>query len=180
MRLFLALPIPQAEREKIARLQNSLGRGRMVHVDDLHITSVFLGNGSPPLVDELVGALDGLNLALPRIKLAGPGVFGRDQPRAAWLGVAPTAPLETLHKKLVRHAQSVGFDVPKRKYMPHITLARFAPSSKSDTQLAGIFESIDSSIFEPFQPLAMTLYQSMLGREAPIYDALFSFPVSPL
>ncbi len=180
MRLFLALPIPKTERDKLARLQGGLGRGRMVHVDDFHITLAFLGNGTSPLVDELVVALEGLHLTLPPIKLSGPGVFGRDQPRAVWLGVSPGGPLEALHKKLVRHAVSVGFDVPKRKYIPHLTLARFSPSSTSVARLDGLFGNSGASDFEPFQPHAMILYQSMLGREAPVYDELYSVPVKPL
>ena len=180
MRLFLALPIPQSEREKLARMQGGLSRGRLVHVDDFHITLVFLGSGTARLAEELVAGLEGLVLALPPIKFSEPGVFGRGQPRAAWLGVTPSGPLETLHKKLARHAVSVGFDVPRRKYVPHLTLARFSPSSSRETQLAGLFEISVGLSLEPFQPQAMVLYQSMLGREAPVYDELYSFPIKPL
>ncbi|MGI9390913.1 MAG: 2'-5' RNA ligase family protein, partial [Boseongicola sp.] len=102
------------------------------------------------------------------------------QPRAVWLGVTPSEPLEMLHKKLVRHALVVGFEVPKRKYVPHLTLARFSPSGSREAELAGLFEKNVELDSKPFQPQTMALYQSMLGREAPRYDELYSFSIKPI
>ncbi|MGI9390672.1 MAG: RNA 2',3'-cyclic phosphodiesterase [Boseongicola sp.] len=179
MRLFLALCIPRMEREKIFSLQRRLVHGRAVNVDDLHITLVFLGNGTTHMIDELEDALVGLTLVLPPVKLSVPGVFGRAQLRSAWLGVTPNGPLEILHKKIARRALEVGFDVPKRKYVPHVTLARFSPSNSNSSQVAAHFEGHSAKEFESFQPLSVTLFRSMIGGEAPIYDALASFPISP-
>ena len=180
MRLFLGIAIPGRERTKLAGLQRRLAGGRLVHVDDLHVTMVFLGTGTAGQVDELIDAIEGISLALPRIKLSEPGAFGRAQPRSAWLGVAPTAPLEVLHKKLVRRVLDVGFDVPKRKYVPHVTLARFSPSVGSGNDLAAFVESCSVTTFEPFQPHSLTLFQSLIGRAAPIYHELHGFPVTPV
>ena len=180
MRLFLALNIPETERAKLAEIQGCLPHGRVVHVDDLHITLVFLGNGTARQVDDLVELMSGLRFALPPIKFSGPGVFGGAQTRAAWLGVIPSRPLDALHRKLVRRAEEVGFGVPRRKYVPHTTLARFGPAGFGGTPLAAFFEVSSSMRFELFQPQTVILYQSVLGRAAPVYDALDAFPVSPL
>lgn len=177
MRLFLALPVPKTERDKLVRLQRLIGRGRFVHQEDLHVTVVFLGDGTVGQVDALVDALTGVDLALPPIKLAGSGVFGKSLPKAAWVGMVPRVPLAALHKKLVRCAMDAGFEVPKRKYVPHITLARFSPGADNGKELAAFFECCGGCEFEPFQPHALNLYQSMLGRTAPIYDALHAFPI---
>ncbi len=179
MRLFLALPIPQAERNKLVPIRSRLPGGRPVHPDDIHITMVFLGDGSVGQADELVDAIAGLRLTLPRIKLAEPGVFGRSQPNSVWLAVTPQAPLLRFHGKLARLARGLGFAVPGRKYVPHVTLARFSPGMVPDHRLASFLEGCGATSFEPFQPHVLTLFQSMIGCEPPIYDALNEFPVSP-
>ena len=66
-------------------------------------------------------------MAVPfEVALHGVGTFGKEwKPRALWAGVHPAEPVIHLNQKIDSALIRAGVRPEKRKYIPHITLARF-------------------------------------------------------
>ena len=179
MRLFLGLDLPDLHRDALQGLQKGLPPGRAVPWGNFHLTLVFLGDGTEAMVDELHLALDGMRMALPALTLQGLGQFGGSSPRAIWVGVAKTPALQRLHVRLENAARQAGFDIPKRRFIPHVTLTRFARDSIDPLPVARFLESRAAFGLPAFQPWAVTLFQSHLRPDGPVYEPLVDFPITP-
>ena len=179
MRLFLGLSVPDLQRDGLAGVQNKLPPGRSVPWDNFHLTLVFLGDASDHMVDELDLALDGLRFVLPQIKLSGLGHFGGANPRAIWVGATPLGELEALHRRLANAARNVGFEVPNRRFVPHVTLTRFARDTVTPGAVARFLESSGHFSLPAFQPYAVTLWRSHLRSDGPQYEPLADYPITP-
>lgn len=179
MRLFLAIDVPDYQSAVLGALQKGLPEGRPVEAESFHLTLAFLGDGTERMVEELDLSLDGMRMALPPLVFTGFGVFGSAKPRAIWVGAGPLAPLEDLHKRLARRAREAGFVLPARRFVPHITLARFKEGAVSAETVARYIERKEPVKIDPFQPYAVTLYRSHLRQEGPLYEPLADYPVTP-
>lgn len=178
MRLFLAIAVPDYQAAVLSALQKGLPEGRPVEDDTFHLTMAFLGEGTERMVEELDLALDGMRMALPALKFTEFGVFGSAKPRAVWVGIGPFAPLEDLHKRLARRAREAGFVLPTRRFVPHVTVARFKEGTVSAEAVARYIERKGEVKIDPFQPYAVTLYRSHLRHEGPLYEPLADYPVT--
>ncbi|MBT8458065.1 MAG: RNA 2',3'-cyclic phosphodiesterase [Boseongicola sp.] len=179
MRLFLGIAIPDLQRNGLAGLQNRLPPGRAVPWDNFHLTLTFLGDASDRMVDELDLALNGMRLVSPEIRFSGLGQFGGANPRAVWAAVRPQPELENLQRRLSNAARNVGFDVPNRRFIPHVTLTRFASDTVDSSAVARFIEGIGRFELPSFQPYALTLWRSHLRSDGPRYEALLDYPVRP-
>lgn len=131
MRCFLAVPIPQMQKnvilEGLRRLQGQLPKARWVKPEGLHITLKFLGELAEEKARELVQRLRRFRLSLPsavEISLQGGGFFpDARRPRVAWIG--GTAPgLEDWAAAASQVAEDFGVTPERRSFALHVTLAR--------------------------------------------------------
>ncbi|MXQ06412.1 RNA 2',3'-cyclic phosphodiesterase [Alphaproteobacteria bacterium GH1-50] len=179
MRLFLALDIPDDDRDALAGLQSGMSGGRQVEPDLFHITIAYLGDG---VRDETASDLHDLLGAAPfsrgEIALKGIGHFGHSAPTAIWVGVAPVAPLDALHQRTARLAREAGLDLPRRRYVPHVTLARYSEGDlEAANDLAHLLLRHGSFSRPAFRPIALNLMRSHLGRRGPDYEVLAQYPL---
>ncbi|HEV2545409.1 MAG TPA: RNA 2',3'-cyclic phosphodiesterase [Methylobacterium sp.] len=124
-RLFTGLEIPPDIAERLSFFRGGLPGARWVEPSDYHITLRFLGE-----IDEIVAAdLDaGLAEARARpaftVALDGLASFGGDRPRALYASVVPSPELTELQEEHERIARRAGAAPERRKFTPHVTLAR--------------------------------------------------------
>ena len=124
-RLFTGLEIPAEIAERLSFFRGGLPGARWIEPSDYHITLRFLGE-----VDEVVAAdLDaGLAEARARpafsVTLDGLASFGGDRPRAIYASVVPSPELAELQEEHERIARRAGAAPERRKFTPHVTLAR--------------------------------------------------------
>ncbi|MDJ1016644.1 MAG: RNA 2',3'-cyclic phosphodiesterase [Paracoccaceae bacterium] len=178
MRLFLAIPLPESHREVLGRIQNDLGAGRIVDPDLLHLTLVFLGDRvSDEAAENLHMALDGARLIAPKIEIQGAGHFGRETPRALWVGVAPNPALTALQSKLERRARDAGCDAPRRRFAPHITLARVRGLGLGMSETGRFVQRHAALRLPVFTPSGIQLMRSHLGRSGADYEPLATYPL---
>jgi 2'-5' RNA ligase len=126
-RLFFALWPHARQREALARIQGELpaGQGRKTHPEDLHITLVFLGDLhlKRRVCAEQVAA--GIQASPFVLSLDRFGCF----PKAGilWCGASerPQPLLDLLHA-LREGLLDCGFLPERRRFKPHVTLARRA------------------------------------------------------
>jgi len=143
-RTFIALEMNEAQQrhlaEVIRRMSTKLPGMRWVNPAGIHLPLAFLGE----MTDEQLG---GVRHAVESVahqskpfsyRLSRLGSFGSPrQPRVIWMGIdEPAGALSHLHRVLNRELDRRGFEVDKRPFSPHLTLARVRdPLSADELQL---------------------------------------------
>jgi 2'-5' RNA ligase len=171
MRLFVALDLPWALRERLAVLAGAgIPGARWVPPENYHLTLRFIGETPGYLAEEIDHALAGLKARGFALTLAGVGTFTKSgRSTALWVGVAHSPPLDHLRSKIEIALQRCGLDPERRRFQPHVTLARLenAPEGKvvSFVQAHNLFRA-DPVAIEHF-----TLFSSLLGKDQAVYTA---------
>lgn len=130
MRLFWALELPLEVREALRSAQEDLRalcpEGlRWTRPEALHLTCKFVGErDDPEALLAAVGALPppgALRLELTRL-----GSFGGRRPRVVWAGVGgpDRGALEDWAARLDERLAALGVPRERRRFRPHVTLAR--------------------------------------------------------
>lgn len=177
IRAFLALPLPDELADRLAPVQAALQLPRPVAPRDFHVTLVFLGDTREDLLDELNLALEGQRLPAPALALAGLGCFGGDRPQAVHAVIRPDPVLDRLQARLARIVRDLGVPLARRRFQPHVTLAR-GTLPDPDT-LARALTRAGHVTSAPVVAPCLTLYRSRLRPEGALYDALADYPLTP-
>ena len=141
---------------------------RWIALDQLHLTVRFIGDVDGALFLDIKTALAETNISPFNIQMKGVGHFPpRGAPRVIWAGLEKSEPLLLLRKKIDAALLKIGVTPEKRKFSPHITLARLknTPPQKVANFLSG------NSLFsqEPFQVDDFKLYSSTLTPKGAIH-----------
>jgi RNA 2',3'-cyclic 3'-phosphodiesterase len=129
LRLFVAIDIEDALRERIARFLEGV-RGfapeaRWVRAESLHITLKFIGEQSEEEVAKIKQALQKIRAQEVKLSLRGYGFFpGARRPRIFWIGVQAGEELAALAGEIDVALSALGIPKEEHSYNPHITLAR--------------------------------------------------------
>ena len=141
-RTFIALEMDESLQRHLRninhRMAQELPNLRWVDPAGIHLTLAFLGE----LTDEQVAkAIESAEDAARQIspfeyRLSGLGIFGSPrQPRVVWMGIEETSgKLIKLHRALNRELRQRRFEVEKRPFSPHLTLARVKTPLTPDEQ----------------------------------------------
>jgi 2'-5' RNA ligase len=179
MRAFLALDLPEEMRAAVAALQDRLRVGRKPPEENLHLTLAFLDDQPEAVLAELHEALQGERLPDVDLELRGLEMFGGARPRVLYLKGEGGAALGALHRTVRRVAQEVGIDLPRARFRPHVTLARFRRDmDEADAAKLGRFMATHGDVALPGVRIAqMGLYASMLTPEGAVHDMLAAYPL---
>lgn len=170
MRLFVALALPPETRAGLRRLATGLPGVRWLPPENLHLTLRFLGEMAGHRAEELDGALGALRGRAFPLQLAGVGVFEKaGRPQALWAGVERNQQLDHLQAKIETAVQRIGFEPERRRFVPHVTLARLdnAPPGK----LAEWVQAHNLLRAAPVGIDHFTLFSSQLGKDGAVYTA---------
>nr|WP_276592806.1 MULTISPECIES: RNA 2',3'-cyclic phosphodiesterase [unclassified Methylobacterium] len=123
--MFTGLAVPQAVTDALTVFQGGLPGARWIEPGDFHVTLRFIGDVEAPEANDVVEALSEMR-ARPAltVTLDGLGIFGGDKPRALYASVVPEAGLTDLQAEQERLVRRAGLAPERRKFTPHITLAR--------------------------------------------------------
>lgn len=181
MRLFTAIDIPtdltEALRAFVSRLRPT-AKISWSPLENLHITTKFIGEWPEPRLDEMKRALASVQATGPiEIAVKGLGWFPNERrPRVFWAGVDGGEALRTLARATEDAVAELGVPVEKRDYSPHLTLARIRETVALD-RLHQALESFPSDCgfdFGSFRGTQFFLYLSAGGR----YTQLAGFPLA--
>ncbi len=123
-RLFAALEVPQTAARSLTLVQGGLIGARWVDPENFHITLRFFGDVEGHVADQIVESLDQIRRPAFTLELAGIHAFGSKKPHSIYAGVWPSVPLTELAADIDRRAKRIGLPTDKRKFTPHVTLAR--------------------------------------------------------
>lgn len=131
MRLFLAIELPEVERNAIyaatAPMRAAAGDVAWVTEERLHLTLKFLGEQPEGAIARLTEALAPIGRAHAPVvlQLGGLGAFPNLRaPRVVWLGVGHDPKLELLQHDIEGACAALGYPLDGRAFRPHITLGR--------------------------------------------------------
>ncbi|MSQ83188.1 MAG: RNA 2',3'-cyclic phosphodiesterase [Myxococcales bacterium] len=129
MRLFIAVPVPEAQVDALWPLQDGVPAAQWTEPDDHHLTLVFIGELASDRHSALLAALAAVHFEEFSLTMGGLGHFPpRGQPKSLWAGLEKSEPLQRLQRKIERACMGLGLSVDSRKFSPHVTLARLRNS----------------------------------------------------
>ena len=168
MRLFVALELPHATRQRLADLATQLPGARWLPPENYHVTLRFIGEVPRHVAEELDLALAALRARAFGLTLAGVAMTERaGQARTLRVCVLPDPSLGALRAKIERALQQAGAAPERRRFVPHVTLARLdqapAPRLVQWIQAHNLFRA------EPVEIGHFTLFSSLLGHEQAVY-----------
>ena len=133
MRLFIAINFDENVKNKRLRIQRGLMMGttggNFSHKENLHLTLAFLGEVAEKELTKLHGIIDGLKSQPFDITIGALDMFrGGD---ICYLDLSAPKELFDLQKGLTSALKASGFQTDKKKYTPHLTIAREVKFSTS-------------------------------------------------
>ena len=192
MRLFIALDIPDAIRDRIARFVEGISGfapdARWAKPESLHLTLKFIGEQPDSAVDQVKQALSTIESSAPEIHFRGYGFFPTAKSaRVFWIGMEASAHLATLAATIDDEMAKLGIPKEDRAFSPHLTLARGAGGSGSPRRnkkdgpnrifhhLQEKLSALPTPEFGTMTPHSFFLYQSQLSPKGSKYTNLAAF-----
>ena len=175
-RLFVGIPLPFAVRTRLAGLCSGVPGARWVTPDNMHITLRFIGTVSGADAEDIHERLGGIVSPAFALTLAGVGCFesGR-KVHALWVGINREPHLNRLAEKVESAIVRAGMEPERRKFKPHVTLARFRTGGSP--RIGAFIESNNPFTAGPFEVEHFTLFRSFLGGEGAHYESLADYPL---
>jgi 2'-5' RNA ligase len=180
LRLFVAVEVPGAVKDVVEAAfrpwREAFPKARWAPRENWHVTVKFLGRTWPRLVDwvphQVAGAAETLTPFTARITSVGsfpsPG-----RGRVLWAGFDDAAaPAWTEVSAAIEGALVDEFAAEARPFHPHLTVARSDPPLKLPREFAETPLLTDEWVVDH-----VVLFRSHLGRPAPRYEPLASFPL---
>ena len=125
-RLFVGLDIHEPLAADLAEARGGVESAHWQRDNQLHLTLAFIGDTPRKVTREIEDALAGIRFDPFEVSLEGVGMFGKPRyPKILWAGVADKTPFQHLHEKIAAALGRIDVEIDRRKYKPHVTLARF-------------------------------------------------------
>jgi len=168
IRLFVALELSPEIIEALGYARGGVEGARWQKDEQLHLTLAFIGEVPRSTLRRVEEALADIEFEPFDLTLAGVNMFGTPrQPKTLWAGVAEEAPLRHLHEKILNALERVGIETDRRRYKPHVTLARF---SRGATARIADWLVANSVLNTPTQQVGyFSLFSSQLVSEGASY-----------
>jgi len=124
-RLFTGLEIPAHIGQELSTYRGGLPGARWVDPENYHITLRFIGDVDYAMARDVFSILgEGRRRGPFTVTLDQLASFGGERPRAVFARAVPTSDLNDLQAEQERLVRRVGLPPEKRKFTPHVTLAR--------------------------------------------------------
>jgi 2'-5' RNA ligase len=183
MRLFTGIALPPHVLDNLARVLKELrplAPLKWSPVENLHITSKFIGEWPEGRLKELENTLENLSSAASfEVTIAGFGYFPNPRnPRTLFADVESGPQLAELATSLDEALQPLGVVHEKRPYSPHLTLARI--KNENIRELREHIAHMTNFDFGRFQVSEFHLYLSKTGPNGSIYTQLATYSLSSI
>jgi 2'-5' RNA ligase len=179
MRAFVAIDLPDRVRTALEAVQERLPLGRAVDPDQMHLTLAFLGEQPDDLIETAHQALEGIRLPPFELHLQGLGTFGDRQPTVLWAGVRDPGPVKALHDRILPALHGAGIVLERRRFRPHVTLARFDRTATADHErLATFLARWNGFPSPPFLVEDFGLWRSTLLKAGAVHEELARYPLA--
>lgn len=180
-RVFIGIALSKLVRERITKLTREFSTKfcepgiTWTKSANLHITLKFLGEIEAEKIDQLEEIIRKSLFGVSRFKIrfANTGLFpDRNHPRIYWIGIEnESGNLQKISEKIEIECRKYGFAAEKRKFHPHLTIARIRKPIKEKNFPAYDFEPIEFEVSE------ITIFESLLSSAGSTYFSLGDIPI---
>jgi len=195
MRLFVALDIDNAIRERIVRFVEDVNpfapEARWVKPESMHVTVKFIGEQPDDALEPIKQALRQISAGAIEIDFRNYGFFPNPKSaRVFWVGMQAGPELSALVGTVDQNLSVLGISKEDRPFSPHLTLARSAGGSgsprrdKSDRPNR-VFQILQNRLatlpvpeFGTMTSREFFLYQSHLSPKGSKYTKLAKFELT--
>jgi 2'-5' RNA ligase len=128
-RLFTGLETPGDISLRLSLLRGGVSGAKWIEPDDYHLTLSFIGNVDDSVERSLVEELAGVQAPQLAVRLVELRSFGGDRPRSIVAAAELSGGLADLQAANDRALWRAGVEPERRKFTPHVTLARVKGAS---------------------------------------------------
>lgn len=184
-RLFVAIDFPKKIKDQIYNAIKHFNKRtpeiRWEKKENLHLTLKFLGYCQKDEVKKIHQSLYNIVVKTQSFlfEFDDFGYFLHPYNLIFWLGIRPTQSLMRLQQKVNTSLVSVGFKSEKRRFHPHVTLARIKKPEPVKFWKEKAMEMLKQKIsIDAFIVDKIVLMQSTLTREGSIYTKVEDFQLN--
>ena len=177
MRLFTAIDLPTEARLRLERLLSALRPEAPIKwspLDNLHITTKFIGEWPEARLQEVINALQPLGgRAQMTLEVSGIGWFpSPHSPRILFAAIKAPESLQELVADTESVLEKLGIARESKPFRPHLTLARIKEAGTPLAPLRQDIAEVESSSFGSFTVPGFSLYLSKVGPAGSVYTRL--------
>lgn len=176
LRLFTGISIPADISARLHLQGGGLPGARWSPAESYHITLAFIGDVDEDTAERAHLALSAVQAAPFSLTLKGTGIFERGcHPHTLYAAVAESPELRALKEKTDHALEKEGVPFERRKYTPHLTLARLKDPARD--RLAEFLAASSLLAAGPFAVEDFVLYRSHVTQDGPFYEVLERYPL---
>ncbi len=178
-RLFCALRLPPLLSSRLSLLKGRLAGARWIDPENYHITLGFFGDIDRHTANDLALALSAIRRQSLTLEVDRLDVFGSSKPHSLFAKIKPDPALMELQNEIERIAKKLGIAGDRRKFTPHITLARL--KGTTPIELAGFIGACGGFYSLPFQLSEFQLLSSKasIGGGPYVTEARYALSLMP-
>jgi len=184
LRVFIAIEIQDRIKDAIENIQEKLKKtnsikGKWVSKENIHLTLKFLGDTQIQKIDKIKECIEETFREKNEIScsLKNVGTFPPSKsPRVVWVGIENKKDIIAEYAdRLEDSLLKLHFKKEKRSFKSHITICRVKNVTEPQLFTSQIQEINKEFPSIYFQIEKITLFESKLTPQGPIYTSLFSF-----
>ena len=173
-RAFIAVEVPvSVELEDFSKaVKDTDAPLKIVPLANIHITLKFLGDIDEGLVPEIENVIKNAITDIQpfTMKLKGAGAFPNlNRISVIWAGMENADALGEIAEKIDSGLKPLGFEPERRKFSPHVTIARVKDSKNKD-KLVDVITLFQNTEFGEVPINKIILKKSVLTPQGPIYS----------
>jgi 2'-5' RNA ligase len=177
LRLFVAIPLPEDVTGELLRICSGIPGARWLDTSAFHVTLRFIGEVDGGAAEDVFQALSRLRSPAFPMLISGVGCFeSGGKVRALWAGVEKNDLLVRIRDKVDVAVTRAGLPAERRKFKPHITLARFRNGASQ--RIGPYLERYNGLQVGPVWVSQFTLFRSHLGSDGAHYERLADYDLS--
>lgn len=170
MRLFTAIDLPEAMKDRLTEICYGVPRIRWGNPAQFHLTLVFIGEVNPALVEDIEEELATIDFEPFEINCQGIGSFRNG---ALWIDVENSPELDRLQQQIRFRLRAVnGVRIESQRFRPHITLGKFDIQAPP---LLDNFLSLNNADRYSFTASSFQLKSSQLNPKGAIHRVLAEY-----
>ena len=185
MRAFIAIELSEPIRNALSQIESHLKYSgadvKWVKEENIHLTLKFLGEAAEDKIEEIKSILDEIARGTKpfKITIKDIGAFPRIEcPRVIWVGLDKGANEAQILAEVIDAALSkIGYQRETRPFASHLTIGRVRSPKNKDA----LKEKLATYHLSPMTHdliTSITLFQSALRPEGPIYKKLYEARLS--
>jgi len=179
-RLFAAIKVHPSEEyiRLFNEISSSLSHERIkwVKPENMHLTLKFFGQTDEKQILLITKAMEiGVATSKPfTLKIVNTGIFGSHyDPKVIWFGIDMRDELDILAKNIFDELRKSGWQQDRQNFIPHLTIGRIK-ELKDKSLFQQILSKYNAVEIQEEIVTEIILYESILHREGPLYEEVFS------